>query len=199
MSKAATLYPPLRAMQARQKAHDRDYSRDLMGMPLWGRLAHYAMHQGKYLGRLGDFDPQDPKFTFNRIVTDAYVVTLATANALGIQLERQVKDRPPLPPTAPTPAALHNALLLPQARLAEALLNYAGTSYSDPAENRLTARLQAKRQIQGATVAFCRILTGAGNSLGLDLDDLHEKRLALRASTSLFHPQNPAQLRLTPP
>lgn len=199
MNEAQPPYPPLSALQARQKAHDREYSRDLMGIPLWGRLAHYAMHQGKYLGRLGDFNPQDPKFTFNRLVTDSYVVMLATANALGIQLERQVKDRPPLPPAEPTPAALHNALILPQARMAEALLNYAGTSYSDPSEDRLAARLQARRQIQGATVAFCRILTGTGNSLGLDLDDLHEKRLALRASTSLFHPQNPAQLRLTPP
>lgn len=171
------LYPPLAALQAQQKRHDRDFSRDIMGMTEWSALTHYCLHQGKYIGRLFGFEPRSPKFSFNQIVTDSFIVTLATANRLKLKLERELESSPPLTFSVKTPAALATTLVTPQARMAEALLTFR----QDPG----TARAEAS----AATLTFCRVLGGVAMGLSLDLPQMIDERLKHRAAKSLFGPR----------
>lgn len=186
------LYPPLKALQALQIAHDRDYSRDIMGMTAENRLTHYALHQGKYVARLVDFDPRDPKFTFNRIVTDSFVVMLATANALQLDLQQAVGDKPPLTFSVKTPQALGFTLLQSQANMASALIEYV-----PPQKRRRHKIFQAR--MSEATIGFCRVLGGVAMGLNLDMANLVHERLEKRASGNLFHPQNPVWQRINTP
>lgn len=168
-------YADLARLQAQQMTHDLTYSRDIMGMPLESRLTHYALHQGKYLGRLIDFDPRQPRFSFARTITDSYVVMLAMANATSLNLQDELQHTLPFSFTrVKTPRALAEDLLHPQASLAEALTD------RSPAVN----WPQARR----ATLAFCRVLSGVAESLALDMNTLVPQRLESRARISLFHP-----------
>jgi len=195
-------YPSLALLQKQQLAHDLEYSRDIMGMSEVNRLTHYTLHQAKYIGHLVGFDPRAIKFTFNDIVTNSFVVMLATANALKIDLEQELKHRPTLAFNIRTPQALGMTILAQQSQMAEALIEY-----KQPAPTlwglicaQMPAARRAKKafntQMRDSTLMLCRVLSGVNEGLNMDMDTLVAARLEKRARTNLFHPQNPAQQRL---
>ncbi len=195
-------YPSLAMLQKQQLAHDLEFSRDIMGMSEKNRLTHYTLHQGKYIGHLVGFDPSAIKFTFNDIVTNAFIVMLATANSLKIDLEQELKHRPTFAFNIRTPQALGLSILAPQAQMAAALIDYkepAPTLWGQICALMPPARRAKKAfnaQMRDSTLTLCRILGGVSEGLNMDMDTLVAARLEKRARTNLFHPQNPAQQRL---
>ncbi len=124
----------LEAQRAAQERHDRRNHQDVTCLGERGRLVHYALHHGKYVGRLAR--AQDD-LAVRRTVTDCVLVCLSAANVLGqgllgttvpaasggIVLLREIADATgrfagavtatgPLPPESIEVATLANADLL---------------------------------------------------------------------------------------
>jgi len=74
-----------------QLAHDERYHKDVVILPLGERVKHMALHMAKYVGYLAEIEGDDPE-RVARILTDAFIITLATANALNQDLGRDLGD-----------------------------------------------------------------------------------------------------------
>jgi hypothetical protein len=80
----------LYALQVTQLEHDEMYHKDVVIMPLAERVKHMALHNAKYTGYLVEaLDAQDDE-RMQRILTDAFIITLATANTLNQDLGKEV-------------------------------------------------------------------------------------------------------------
>ncbi len=76
-------------LQWTQLLHDERYHKDVVIMPLGERVKHMALHMAKYVGYLADVDGDAPE-RVSRILTDAFIITLATANTLNQDLGRNL-------------------------------------------------------------------------------------------------------------
>jgi len=74
-----------------QLAHDERYHKDVVILPLGERVKHMALHMAKYVGYLAEIEGDDPE-RVARILTDAFIITLATANTLNQDLGRDLGD-----------------------------------------------------------------------------------------------------------
>ena len=80
-------------MQSRQREHDIRFHTDIYGGDLKQRVAHYAHHYAKYVGRLASLlkhnRNEEPTFSegLERTITDAFIITLASSEALNIDFE----------------------------------------------------------------------------------------------------------------
>jgi len=72
-----------------QLTHDERYHKDVVLLPLGERVKHMALHMAKYVGYLADLDGEDAD-RLPRILTDAFIITLATANTLNQDLGREL-------------------------------------------------------------------------------------------------------------
>lgn len=79
----------LTALQEKQQAHDEQAHRDILSMPFERRMTHMALHFAKYAGRLLAMDGCD-RGALQRIVVDTAIITLTSANALEIRLDREM-------------------------------------------------------------------------------------------------------------
>ena len=80
---------PLLDLQWTQLSHDERYHKDVVLLPLGERVKHMALHMAKYVGYLAEIDGDDPE-RVSRILTDAFIITLATANTLNQDLGREL-------------------------------------------------------------------------------------------------------------
>lgn len=78
-------------LQWTQLAHDERYHKDVVIMSLGERLKHMALHMAKYVGYLAEIEGDDED-RVARILTDAFIITLATANTLNQDLGRDLGD-----------------------------------------------------------------------------------------------------------
>ncbi|HSU72335.1 MAG TPA: hypothetical protein VLJ21_00620 [Candidatus Binatia bacterium] len=92
-------------MQTRQREHDVRFHPDIYGGEVNHRVAHYCYHYAKYLGRIAALLKQQPdelawRETLKKILTDAFIITLAASDALNIEFEepkeRMVQEQFPL-------------------------------------------------------------------------------------------------------
>ncbi len=77
-------------LQWMQLAHDERYHKDVVIMPLGERVKHMALHMAKYVGYLAEIEDDEDRVA--RILTDAFIITLATANTLNQDLGRDLGD-----------------------------------------------------------------------------------------------------------
>ena len=77
---------PLLDLQWTQLSHDERYHKDVVLLPVGERVKHMALHMAKYVGYLAEIKGDDPE-RVSRILTDAFIITLATANTLNQNLE----------------------------------------------------------------------------------------------------------------
>lgn len=77
-------------LQLDQLRHDELYHKDVVIMPLGERVKHMALHVAKYTGSLADALEADDAARIERVLTDAFVITLATANTLNQHLGRDL-------------------------------------------------------------------------------------------------------------
>lgn len=80
---------PLLDLQWTQLSHDERYHKDVVILPLGERVKHMALHMAKYVGYLAEIEGDDPE-RVSRILTDAFIITLATANTLNQDLARDL-------------------------------------------------------------------------------------------------------------
>jgi hypothetical protein len=78
-------------LQWMQLTHDERYHKDVVILPLGERVKHMALHMAKYVGYLAELEGDDPD-RVARILTDAFIITLATANTLNQDLGRDLGD-----------------------------------------------------------------------------------------------------------
>lgn len=80
------------ALQWEQLKHDESYHKDIVILPLAARLTHMVLHNTKYTSHfLSAVDVGDSKL-FEKTLLDAFVISLASANALNQDLGAAVID-----------------------------------------------------------------------------------------------------------
>src|SRR5882724_2613975 len=73
-------------LQCAQLDHDEKYHKDVVILPLGERVKHMALHNTKYTGQLFDAVEKPDFARLERILTDAFIIVLATANTLNQDL-----------------------------------------------------------------------------------------------------------------
>lgn len=86
MTAAATLTH----LQWQQRQHDIAYHSDIWQLPPQRSLTHMTLHQTKYMGALAAALSTGDAHTARKLITDAFAITLATANILNQDLSAQV-------------------------------------------------------------------------------------------------------------
>ena len=82
----------LLSLQWAQLRHDEAYHKDVVILPLATRMKHMALHNAKYTAYLWEAaDSNDTDRTI-RTITDAFIITLASANTLNQDLGRELDD-----------------------------------------------------------------------------------------------------------
>lgn len=76
-------------LQLEQLKHDENFHKDVVILPLAERVKHMALHNGKYVAYF--FEAADAK-RFAAVLTDAFIITLATANTLNQDLGKALDE-----------------------------------------------------------------------------------------------------------
>ena len=75
-------------LQVEQLAHDEACHKDIVILPIADRIKHMALHNAKYVGYFVDAVDAGDEGRFEAVLTDAFIITLATANTLNQDLGR---------------------------------------------------------------------------------------------------------------
>ena len=87
---------PLIELQHEQRQHDELSHRDILCLAVRDRLKHMVLHHAKYAGRLYELNELKVEKNLDRItstVVDAFIICLATANTLNINLQQRLSDK----------------------------------------------------------------------------------------------------------
>lgn len=76
-------------LQLEQLQHDESFHKDVVILPLADRVKHMALHHGKYVAYF--FEATEAE-RFAAVLTDAFIITLATANTLNQDLGNAVAE-----------------------------------------------------------------------------------------------------------
>lgn len=76
----------LKALQLRQQAHDDGYHADIRNLLPARSVTHMTLHQTKYMGAMAAALEAGDAAALRRLITDSFVIVLATANILGQDL-----------------------------------------------------------------------------------------------------------------
>jgi hypothetical protein len=87
-----TIQEQLLALQWAQLKHDEAYHKDVVILPLAQRIKHMALHNAKYTARLFEATDTGDHAQLMKTLTDAFVITLASANTLNQDLGRELGD-----------------------------------------------------------------------------------------------------------
>lgn len=81
-------------LQKRQREHDKEHHHDIYTLPYPDRMNHYVLHFSKYVGRLSrEYADQDTRMEqLEKTLADSFIVALAAANTLNLDLEVQLEE-----------------------------------------------------------------------------------------------------------
>lgn len=82
--------PLLLDLQWAQLNHDELYHRDITLLPVGERMTHFALHMAKYVGRIAEAIDADAECLLERAVVDAFIIGLAAANTLRVDLGKNL-------------------------------------------------------------------------------------------------------------
>lgn len=91
------------ALQHAQLRHDERYHRDILLLSVSDRMKHFTLHFAKYVGYLVEALDQNDQDQYKKVLVDAFIIGLASANTLNIDLGKLVDER-----REPMPEDLHN-------------------------------------------------------------------------------------------
>lgn len=80
----------LLALQWAQKRHDELYHKDIVLLSVADRMKHMALHFAKYVGDTADALDKHDAERLHRILVDAFVISLVSANTLNIDLGKEL-------------------------------------------------------------------------------------------------------------
>lgn len=78
-------------LQKLQYAHDEIAHRDILSFDLYKKLKHMVLHFYKYTGKIEAARENKDEEEFRRILLDAYIICMASANALNVSLGIYIK------------------------------------------------------------------------------------------------------------
>ena len=152
-------------LQSRQREHDVRHHADIYGGDPKRRMTHYELHYAKYVGRLIELmrQPDDTVLAagLDKIVTDAFIITLAASDALNIDFNGMTDQALRLPQPSKRKAAEELMLDLGvyQGGIAKALDSY------DHLEN-----FACSEQLRSCTKDIMRVVLVAANRIGMNLE-----------------------------
>jgi len=82
----------LYALQLRQLEHDEKYHKDVVILPLAERIKHMTLHYAKYVAYFIEAIDQNDSLRMSGILTDTFIISLATANTLNQSIGVNYKD-----------------------------------------------------------------------------------------------------------
>jgi hypothetical protein len=77
----------IRSLQKAQHAHDLRAHQDVVSFPAQRQLTHFALHFSKYVGSCLKAKRNGDVNAMKRLVTDTFIISLAAANTLSMELE----------------------------------------------------------------------------------------------------------------
>lgn len=77
-------------LQKLQQEHDELAHRDILNFNLHKRLKHMVLHFFKYAGKIQAAGEAQDRNELRRILLDAFIICMATANALNVSLGRSI-------------------------------------------------------------------------------------------------------------
>lgn len=82
-------------LQKRQHHHDREHHQDIFNTSYPERMNHYILHFSKYTGRLSNQYSTEADLTkhLEKTLADSFIVALAAANTLNIDIHNQLHQR----------------------------------------------------------------------------------------------------------
>lgn len=79
-------------LQVKQIKHDLYAHRDLFHALLPKKMTHYTLHFAKYQGQLMEAMDTDSKEAFEKALVDSLIITIASANAMNLDLDKALKN-----------------------------------------------------------------------------------------------------------
>lgn len=76
----------IRSLQVEQLAHDHGYHKDILALPVDRRMTHMSLHMCKYVGQVLEALREEDDTRLALTLTDALIISFASANALEIDL-----------------------------------------------------------------------------------------------------------------
>jgi hypothetical protein len=85
-SREMALAEKLLALQWNQLNHDERYHKEIVLLPVADRMKHFALHMAKYVGYFAEALELGGSALFERTLIDAFIISLASANTLNLDL-----------------------------------------------------------------------------------------------------------------
>lgn len=82
----------LRSLQRAQYRHDQVAHQDIAGLPVPQRVTHFTLHFSKYVGGIAKALRENDQSSLRRLITDSFVIALAAANAMNVDLQRRMEE-----------------------------------------------------------------------------------------------------------
>ncbi|TIL83159.1 MAG: hypothetical protein E5Y89_01945 [Mesorhizobium sp.] len=168
-------------LQLEQLRHDETFHKDVVILPLAERVKHMALHNCKYVAYF--FQAADAE-RFAAVLTDAFIITLATANTVNQDLGKAVAEEwasiaelEDVP--APRPAgqdAFIRAYAITAGQLAKACESWDHLEMAP-----------FNTMMRDSNLALFRLVVSYAAAMKLDLVDLYRKRLRFIERRSIFH------------
>src|SRR4051812_9747762 len=83
----------LSVLQWAQLNHDNTYHKDVTALSPIDRMKHMTLHFSKYIGNMVELIDEPNQSKFARITVDIFIICLASANTLNINLASALKVR----------------------------------------------------------------------------------------------------------
>lgn len=82
-------------LQKRQHNHDKEHHQDIFNTSYPDRMNHYVLHFSKYVGRLSKHSSNGEDLTehLEKTLADSFIVALAAANTLNLDIYQQIQQR----------------------------------------------------------------------------------------------------------
>lgn len=168
-------------LQLEQLRHDESFHKDVVILPLAERVKHMALHNGKYVAYF--FEALDSE-RFAAVLTDAFIITLATANTINQDLGKAVAEEwAPITSLSevPVPQPEGQDAFIKSYAIAAGLLAKACESWDH------LEMVPFNTMMRDSNLALFRLVVGYAAALKLDLVEHYRKRLRLIERRSIFH------------
>ncbi|MER9056690.1 hypothetical protein [Mesorhizobium sp. M0910] len=168
-------------LQLEQLRHDESFHKDVVILPLAERVKHMALHNGKYVAYF--FEAADAE-RFAAVLTDAFIITLATANTINQDLGKAVAEEWASISSldeAPVPQPEGQSAFIRAYAIAAGLLAKACESWDH------LEMAPFNTMMRESNLALFRLVVGYAAALKLDLVDHYRKRLRFIERRSIFH------------
>ena len=168
-------------LQLEQLRHDEAFHKDVVILPLAERVKHMALHNGKYVGYFFEADDDD---RFAAVLTDAFIITLATANTLNQDLGKSLAEEwkaisglTDVP--YPQPSGRHG--FIKAYAIAAGLLSKACETWDH------LEMAPFNSMMRESNLSLFRIVVGYAAATNLDLVGSYRRRLRFIEKRSIFH------------